>query len=115
MIAYLIARWFISAFTLLLVALIVPGMEIAGFGSALILAVFLGLVNAILRPIFILITLPLNILTLGLFTFVINGFLLWLLSTAVKGFELSSLGTAIIAALILSIVSWFASKLLGRA
>ncbi len=82
----LILRWLISAATLMLVAYYVPGIAVVSFYSALIAALVLGLVNAILRPLAILFTLPVNILTLGLFTFVINALMFWFASSIVKGF-----------------------------
>ena len=81
----LIFRWIINALALLLVAYLVPGIAVDGIWSALLTALVLGLVNAIIRPILLVLTLPVNIVTLGLFTFVINALMIWLVSAIVKG------------------------------
>ena len=100
-----------TAVALLLVAYLVPGFAVASFYTAFIVAVVLGLVNLIIKPIVILLTLPLNILTLGLFTFVINALLLWFVSTFIKGFAIDGFMPAFIGALIISVVSWFVHHL----
>ena len=101
----LLVRWLVSALALAVVASIVPGIHAAGFGPTMIAALVLGILNAIVRPILILLTLPINLLTLGLFTFVINGILLLMTGSLVDGFAVDGLGSAIIGALLLSIVS----------
>lgn len=106
--------WLINALTLLLVANYLPGFEVAGFYAALIAALVLGLVNAIIRPIVILLTLPINLLTLGLFTFIINALMIWIVSTVVKGFEVDSFNTALWAALILWIISFVTNSLVKK-
>ncbi|HEY1074334.1 MAG TPA: phage holin family protein [Patescibacteria group bacterium] len=107
--------WIINALTLLLVANYLPGFHVSGFYAALITALVLGLVNAVIRPIVILFTLPINLLTLGLFTFVINGLMIWLVSTVVKGFEVDSFNTALWAALILWLISFVTNALTKKA
>lgn len=102
----LIIRWIVSALSLLLVAYLVPGIAVEGFYAALIAALVLGFVNAIIRPILLILTLPINILTLGLFTLVVNAFMLWLVSTIVKGFDVVSFPAALWAAVILWLVGW---------
>ncbi len=102
---YLIIRWIINAAALILVAYFVPGVEIQSFYAALIAALILGLINAIIRPIIILLTLPINIITLGLFTLIINAFMLWFASTIVKGFEVQNFVAALLAAILLWAVS----------
>lgn len=109
---YLLARWLISALGLLAAAYLVPGIEISGFYIALIVAVVLGLVNAVIRPVFIILTLPINILTLGLFTFVINGLLFWFVASFIDGFSVSGFWAACFGAVVVSIVSWLGSQLL---
>ncbi|MDD3894479.1 MAG: phage holin family protein, partial [Syntrophomonadaceae bacterium] len=79
--------------------------------GAIVGSIFLGIVNAIIRPVLIILTLPLNIVTLGLFTLVINGFTLWLTAITVKGFDVTGFGAAILSALVLSIVSFVISYL----
>jgi putative membrane protein len=88
---------------------------VASFYTALVVALALAVVNLILKPILIILTLPINILTLGLFTLVINGLLLWLVSTFVRGFEVAGFTPAFLAALIISVVSFVGHKLLSSA
>jgi putative membrane protein len=107
-----IIRWVINAGTLLLLAFYLPGIGVSGWYAALVAALILGLVDAIIRPILLVLTLPINILTLGLFTFVINAFLFWFVSTVVKGFVVYGFWPAFWGALILSLVSWLTSDLL---
>ena len=108
----LLLRWIINALTLLLISHLFPSVKVAGFGTALITALVLGLVNAVIRPILILITLPINILTLGLFTFVINGLLFWFVASFVKGFDVGGFWSAFWGALAYSIISFIISMLL---
>lgn len=107
---YLIAKWFISALSLLAAAYLIPGIYVSSFYIALIVAFFLGIVNAVIRPILVVLTLPINVLTLGLFIFVINGFLFWFLSTFIDGFYVDSLGVAIIGALLVSVFSYIGNR-----
>jgi putative membrane protein len=105
----ILIRWLINALVLLGIAYYVPGIAVSGFYAALITALVLGLVNALIRPVVLLLTLPVNILTLGLFTFVINAFLFWFVATIVKGFEVSGFWSAFLGAFILSVASWIVS------
>jgi putative membrane protein len=98
-------RWLITAVSLLITAQIVPGIEIKNFTVALIAAVVLGLINAIIRPLLILFTLPLTILTLGLFIFVVNAVSFYLASYFISGFEIKSFLAAFIGSIVVSIVS----------
>lgn len=107
---YLLLRWFISAATLLLVAYLVPGFHVSGWYAAFIAALVLGLVNALIRPIILVLTLPVNILTLGLFTLVVNAFMLYLVSTIVKGFEVNGFRPAFWGALVLWLIGWLVSS-----
>jgi putative membrane protein len=108
-----LARWLITMVTILLIAYILPGVIwVSGIGAAIIAALSLGLVNAILRPIVIILTLPLTFLTFGLFLLVINGLMLALVAWLVPGFYVGGLGGAIIASLLISLVSWILSRLL---
>lgn len=100
----LLLRWLLNTIILLIVGLIVPGVKFENFWSALITALVLGFLNALIRPLIILLTLPVNILTLGLFTLIINAFLFWLASTIVKGFEVSNFWAAFFGALVYSII-----------
>lgn len=102
----LLLRWLVNAATLLGIAYYVPGIRVSGLYSALFAALLLGLVNAVIRPVLIFLTLPVSILTLGLFTFVINAVLFWFVATIVKGFEVSGFWPAFYGALIMTVVSW---------
>lgn len=101
----LILRWLLNATALLIVSSLVQGFAVESFYTALIAALILGLVNAVIRPILLLLTLPITILTLGLFTFVINALMILLVSTIVKGFVVDGFGPAFIAAIILWLIS----------
>src|SRR5665811_1729171 len=101
----LFVRLFINAFALVLMTLIVPGLHLASFSTAIIAALVWGLVNTLVRPIFSFFTFPLQLLTLGLFTLVINGAMLALTAKLVPGFTISSFSSAFIGALVLSIIS----------
>jgi putative membrane protein len=103
--SYLLFRWIINALALLLVANIVPGFGVESLYSALIAALVLGLANALVRPLLFILTLPITILTLGLFTFVLNALMILLVSTIVKGFIVEGFIPALLAALILWVVS----------
>jgi len=110
----LIFRWLLSAGALLMLALYMPGIHVASIYNALVIALVLGLLNAILRPILIILTLPINILSLGLFTLIINTTLFWFNSTLVKGFEVSGFWPAFWGALIMWLVGWLGSELLAE-
>ncbi|WKZ29539.1 MAG: phage holin family protein [Patescibacteria group bacterium] len=108
----LFLRWVLNAAALLLVAYLVPGVHVAGFYTALMAALILGIVNALIRPLLILLTLPITIVTLGLFTFVINALLLWFVSTVVKGFAIDGFVPALLGALVLWAMSVITNSLL---
>jgi putative membrane protein len=108
----LIARWIVNAAALLLVAYLYPGVQVAGFGSALAAALVLGLVNAVIRPILVILTLPVTVLTLGLFLFVINALLFWLAATIVGGFAVNGFGSALLGSILYSIITLLTSWLL---
>jgi putative membrane protein len=96
----------VNALGLLITAhLLQDGIVLEGFTPAFIAAAWLGLVNAVIRPVLMLLTLPINVLTLGLFTLVINGLMLWMVAAVVNGFALGGLLWAILAALLLSVIS----------
>ncbi len=99
-------RVLINAVAIYLAAAIVPGLEITGLPAALGAGLVLGLINAIVRPVLVVLTLPVTLLTLGLFLFVLNGLCLWLTSVVVKSFEVHSFGAAVLGALLVSVVSW---------
>jgi len=103
----LIFNWLLNAVAIMVTAYILPGVHVAGFMVALILAVILGIINAVLRPILLILTLPINVLTLGLFTFVINGFLIIIAASFVRGFSVDSFWWALAFSLVLSLVNRF--------
>lgn len=107
----ILIKWLLSSIALLITAYIIPGVEIAGFWTALWLAAALGLLNILIKPILIILTLPVNILTLGLFTFIINGLIVLLASTIIKGFEVEGLLTAVFFSITLAIVNYLINSL----
>ena len=94
------------AAAILIAAYIIPGIGVASLWTALVLAVVLGIVNITIRPLLVIITLPVNLLTLGLFTFVINALLILLVSTIIKGFTVSGFFAALLFSIVLSVVSY---------
>ena len=107
----LIVRWLISALALMLIAYYVPGIAVTSFYSALVAALILGLINALIRPFILLLTLPINIFTLGLFTLVINALMFWLASSIVKGFFVAGFWPAFWGALLVCVASWIVNSL----
>jgi len=101
----MLVQWVVSAAALLATSKVMPGFKVANFTSAMIAAVVIGLANALIWPVLIFLTLPINILTLGLFTFVVNGAVLKICAAILKGFEITSWFSAIFGAIVLSIVS----------
>jgi putative membrane protein len=110
-----IIRLVLNAIALLIVAYIVPGVHVSSITGAIIAALVLGIVNAILRPVLFLITLPLQIVTLGLFTLVINALLFWWVGNWHIGLSVAGFGPAFIGAIILAIVSFVLSSLVSGA
>lgn len=97
--------WILTAIALILTAYLVPGISIASFSVAIVAAIILGLVNAIVKPILIFFTLPLTILTLGLFVFVINAIAFSLVAYFTPGFQVNGFFPALFGSIILSIIS----------
>jgi putative membrane protein len=110
----LVIRWLVSAGALYLTSLIVRGIEIHGVVSLLFAAVAIGILNAIVRPIILLLTLPLNVLTLGLFTLVVNAFMLWMASKVVVGFEVLGFWAALGGWLLMSFFTFLINVLIGE-
>jgi putative membrane protein len=106
----IITRWLIITVAILLSSMFIPGIRIDSLATAVIAAGLLGIINVVIRPIFIILTLPLNILTLGLFSFVINAFLLKLVAFFVQGFEVDGFLAALFGALVISLVNWLANR-----
>jgi putative membrane protein len=110
----LFIRWLILTAAILLAAYLIDGIRVTGFISVLSAAAVLGILNVLLRPILLLLTLPLNILTLGLFTFVINAFLLKMTAGIIPGFDVTGFWPAILGALVISIVNWLLGKFINE-
>ena len=109
----LLIRWVINALALILISQMIKGIEVDHIAAAFVAAAVLGVINAVLRPILILLTLPITILTLGLFALVINGFMLYIAGTIVKGFHVSGFWPAVFGALFLSLISWIANAFIN--
>ncbi|MFZ3087890.1 MAG: phage holin family protein [Methylotenera sp.] len=107
----LLLVWLLNALALLAVAYLVPDIHVAGFAAALVAALVIGLVNMLIKPILVLLTLPITILTLGLFILVINGVLFYGVGHWLQGFEVKTLTAGIIGALVYSVLSWLLSAL----
>jgi putative membrane protein len=99
-------RVLLNGIAILVAAYLIPGLELSGPAPALIAGVVFGLVNAVIRPILILLTLPLTLLTLGLFIFVVNAICLALTAAVVPGFEIAGFWSALFGAVVVSLVSW---------
>jgi len=111
----LLLLWVINAVALLALPYVFSGIHVASFTNAMVAALVLGLINALIRPILILLTLPATILTLGLFIFVINGLLFWFVGSLDLGFTVDGFWTAVLGAVVYSVISWVLSALLpGR-
>lgn len=107
-----LVHWLITGVALAITAHLLPGVQVASGAPLVIAALVLGLVNAIVRPVLVLLTLPLTVVTLGLFYLVVNGIAFGLAAWLVPGFAVRSFGTAVLAALLVSLVSWALSALL---
>ncbi len=109
-----IVRMGANAIAILLIAYLLPGVMTAdGVLAALAAAFVLGLVNAVVRPVFILLTLPLTIITLGLFLLVVNGLLLWLVAAVVPGFHVGGFLGAVAGSVLISVVSWILTRVVA--
>ena len=110
----LLLIWLINALALLALPYVFPWVKVDSFPAALIAALALGLINALIRPLLILLTLPVTLLTLGLFIFVINGLLFWWVGSFVEGFHVSGFWAAVFGAMIYSLISWLLASLLPK-
>ncbi len=108
----MILVWILNAVALLAVAYLLPGITVASFGSALIAALVLGLVNMLVKPVLVLLTLPITIVTLGLFLIVINALLFWFVGSVLKGFQVNGFWWAVGGAILYSIISGLLTKLI---
>ncbi|ALC17515.1 hypothetical protein DSOUD_2777 [Desulfuromonas soudanensis] len=109
----LLLRWLILTLAIMAAAYVFDGIEVSGFFSAFFAAAILGILNAFFRPILFLLTLPINILTLGLFTFVLNALMLMMASGVISGFQVRGFWTAVVGSLVISVVSWLLSSFIN--
>jgi len=109
---HFIKQTLVTAFSLIVVAHILPGIEFSGLSALIIAAVVLGLLNAFVRPLLVILTLPITILSLGLFLFVINGILLYAAASFVPDFAVASLLTAVMASLIIAVISFIVNRII---
>ena len=109
----IILKWLLSAVALLAVAYLYSGVHVNSFGSALIAAAVIGLLNMVVRPVLVVLTLPVTIVTLGLFLFVINALLFWAASGLLSGFQVSGFVAALIGSLIYSLLGVIIEAALG--
>ncbi|HAF01003.1 MAG TPA: hypothetical protein DCO68_09455 [Methylophilaceae bacterium] len=107
----LLVSWVLNALALLAVAYLVPGIHVSGIVIALVAAVVIGMANILIKPILVILTLPVTIITLGLFIFVINGLLFWGVGHFLQGFEVSTFTAGIMGALAYSVISWILSAI----
>jgi putative membrane protein len=114
MVLRLLLIWVINAVALMATAYLIPGIGVANFWMALVAAVVLGLLNAVVRPLLVLLTLPVTLVTLGLFIFVINALLFWLAGSVLQGFFVGGFWPAFFGAIVFSAVSWLLSALVLR-
>ena len=108
----ILVAWLINALALFLLPYVFPWVTVDSMGAALIAALVLGLVNALIRPILFLLTLPVTILTLGLFILVINGLLFWAVGSFLPGFHVDGFWSGVFGAIVYSIISWALASLL---
>ena len=110
----LLLVWILNAVALLVVAYILPGIVVASFWSAMWAALVLGLINMLVKPLFVLLTLPITIVTVGLFLFVINALMFWLAGSILKGFQVNGFWWAVGGAFLYSLISGFLTNLINK-
>jgi len=107
-------RWLILTIAIIVTSYLLDGIQVSGFFSAFFAAAILGILNAFFRPFLLIITLPINILTLGFFTFVINAILLMMASGVIPGFEVAGFWSAVFGSLFISLISWFITSFINE-
>jgi putative membrane protein len=110
----IILRWFILTFAIAVTSYLLDGIRVSSFFSAVFAAAMLGILNAFFRPILIIVTLPINILSLGLFTFVINALLLMMVSGIISGFDVRGFWSAVFGSILISVVSWLLNSFISE-
>jgi len=108
----LLLLWILNAVALIAVAYLLPTIEVTGFGSALLAALVLGFFNTLVRPVLALLTLPITVLTLGIFYLVLNGLLFWLVSALLPGFQVGGFLSALVGAILYGLIAWALSALI---
>jgi len=109
----ILIRWIINAVALILASRVIKGIEVDHVLAAFVAAAVLGVMNAVVRPILILLTLPITLLTLGLFILIINGFMLYVAGAVVRGFHVTGFWSSVFGALFLSVISWIANAFIN--
>ena len=112
--ARILISWAINAASVFLLPYLLPSVSVKSFGTALLVALVIGLLNTFIRPVLFVLTLPITILTLGLFTLVLNGLMFWLASRFIDGFNVAGFWWAVLAAIVYSIISWAISSLVMK-
>ena len=107
-------RWLILTCSIIIASYLMDGIQVSGFFSAFFSAAILGILNAFFRPILFILTLPINILTLGLFTFVLNAMLLMMVAGVISGFKVSGFWSAMFGSLLISLVSWLLTSFINE-
>jgi len=110
----ILTKWLVLTVAIMFAAYVIDGIQLTGFFSALFTAAILGILNVFFRPVLIILTLPINIVTLGLFTFVINALMLMMASGVISGFEVSGFWAAVSGSLLISTVSWILSAFINE-
>lgn len=108
----LVVKWLILTIAIMLASYLIDGIRVSGFFSAFFTAAVLGILNMFFRPILLILTLPINILTLGLFTFVINALMLMMASGVIPGFQVNGFWPAVLGSLVISLVNWILTSLI---
>ena len=110
----LLVRWLVLTAAILIASYLISGIEVSGFFSAFLAAAILGILNIFFRPILFILTLPINLLTFGLFTFVINALLLKMASGVISGFQVHGFWSALFGALVISVVNWLLTSFINE-
>jgi putative membrane protein len=108
----LLLLWVLNAVALLAVTYLLPSIQVSGLGTALVAALVLGFINTLVRPVLAILTLPITLLTLGLFYLVLNGFLFWLASALLPGFQVQGFVSAMVGAILYGVIAWALSALI---
>ena len=107
----LLLLWILNAVALLAVTYLLPSIQVSGFGTALVAALVLGFINTLVRPVLAILTLPITVLTLGIFYLVLNGLLFWLASALLPGFQVQGFVSALVGAVLYGVITWALSAL----